>query len=155
MCGKNQISDKELASLFFVCLRCEAYLKYSADIARKSIMSELDTRLAAFEKSIYEYIDQRFKKETDELKLQIELKVDRSSKLLDKKLSDLDDEVRNTIDLVSKRLTKNENDFLRLESEFKCMSVKHTHEFNDLSPLVMLSRTKSHPWTCRVERRRL
>ena len=130
--GKAKVSDKELAGLFFVCLRCEAYLKYSADIARKSIMTELDIRLAALEKSIYQYIDQRFKKETDKLKLQLELKIDRSSKCLDEKLSELDGEVRDTIDSLSKRLEKSENDFSRLEFELKDLNAKHAHELNEL-----------------------
>ena len=57
--GHGKATEKELNKLFFVCLRCEAYLNYSAEIARKSIISDIDMKLEAIKIAIYETVDQK------------------------------------------------------------------------------------------------
>ena len=111
--GKLKSTDKELADMFFICLRCEDYLKYSAEIAHRSIMSELDRRLASIEKSVYNAIDDRLGK---------------LSEVFDKKLNAFESDFRNSIESLQRNLEEKELHIADLKNELKSL--------NDRYPLI-------------------
>ena len=83
--GHGKKTDKELSNFFFVCLKCEEYLNYSADIARKSFMTDLDVRLHDLRISIDKSIDEKIQLESERIDEKIRLecrKIMEEAKLL-------------------------------------------------------------------------
>lgn len=57
--GHGKISERELNKLFFVCQRCENFLSYGAEIARKSIATVLDNRIDDLKKVMLDTMDEK------------------------------------------------------------------------------------------------
>ena len=109
-------------SLYFICLRCESYLTYGAEIARNSIMTELDNKLGTMEKAIYKAIDNRFQEKIDEIKAQTEETVARLSKAMDQKFKALENYCRNSIQSFEKILDDEKSQVLSLKTDLKSLN---------------------------------
>ena len=89
--GHEKASGKELKRLFFVCLSCEDYLNYSAEIARKSLVADLDNRLDALKTSILETVDLKISRMKDSITQETKLLCDYLKVEFDRKLNDVSD----------------------------------------------------------------
>lgn len=65
--GHGRTSDKELNNLFFECLKCGTFLNYSAEIARKSFMTDFDNKLQDLRTSIDKALDEKIRLESDRI----------------------------------------------------------------------------------------
>jgi len=70
--GQGRSSDKDLNGFFFVCLRCETFLQYSAEIAKKSFLADFECRLSLLEKSIHEKVEERIRYERERTTQELE-----------------------------------------------------------------------------------
>lgn len=85
--GQARMSDKELNELFFVCLRCEEYIKYSSQIAQKSLMAEFDSKLSALKLAIHQSIDEKISSASAKILEQTNSMFDSFSKQFEGKLN--------------------------------------------------------------------
>ena len=70
--GHSKMPEKELKNIFFVCLKCKAYLEYSAQIAQESFLSELDTRLNSLKDSILKMVDAKIEEKFKEFSSKVQ-----------------------------------------------------------------------------------
>ena len=125
--GQAKKSDKELSNLFFVCLRCEAYLKYSAEIAHKLISSELDAKLTALKESIHETIEEKITNERALILEQTNSLFDSFSRQFEDKLgevkrvaADAERSVHGLLKVQEKSIQTLQTEFLELKN--KCLA---------------------------------
>lgn len=70
--GHSKMSERELKNMFFVCLKCKAYLEYSAQIAKESFLSELDSRLDSLKNSILRMVDDKIEEKFKEFSSKVQ-----------------------------------------------------------------------------------
>lgn len=130
--GKSKISDKELMGLFFICLRCERYLEYGAEISRKTLMTEFDNKLIALEESILKTINERFEKEVEYLKRHTMSLLDQSTKLYEDKLKNLNSDVQVSLDSFERLLKEKDKAIVSLKSELQSLNEQCTHNLSEM-----------------------
>ena len=130
--GLAKKSEKELNNLFFVCLKCEAYLNYSAEIARKSVMSELDDKLHNLKSSILQSVDEKIKNESTLIKQQAQALCDSVIKQFDEKISELRSHTNDANEFVLSALRNKESKVSTLQSGFQSLNEKYLTEVNAL-----------------------
>lgn len=87
--GRPKVSDKELNNMFFLCTRCETYLSYSADMSRKSIMSEMDCKIKELKESLFKVIDEKITSECSKISARTNCRIDSISKSFGEKIEEL------------------------------------------------------------------
>lgn len=117
--GHGKCSDKELKNLFFVCSRCEMYLNYSADIARKSFMDELEARLDTFKKDLFLSIDNKIREEKEKIiqhneSLALSLKTD-----IEESLNELKKQTTEANDFALALIKDNEQNIRKISKDQK------------------------------------
>ena len=87
--GHAKMPDKDLNNFFFVCSKCKAFLEYSADIARASLLSELETKLNVFQISILEKVEDRLRAECTNLSRETKSVIDSFTSHINEKINEV------------------------------------------------------------------
>lgn len=128
--GRQKASDKELNNIFFVCTRCETYLSYSADIAKKNIMSEIDSKINDLKKSLYQAIDEKIGLEFSRISTQTNTLIDASTQRFGEKIDGLRIQVTEANDFVLNTLQEKHKKMKQIEEE---MSNVKSHCLNEIN----------------------
>ena len=114
--GHSKTTDREMQNIFFVCTTCESYINYSAEIARKSIMNELDIKLDKLKHSIYQSIDEKIQVESAKILEQTQSLYNTWSENIMEKLNEVRNQATDANDLAinfmkesNQKITENQN----------------------------------------------
>lgn len=130
--GRAKLSDKELKSLFFICLRCETFLKYGADIAREGFIRELDQKLEILKQSLNETIDRKIQEECTRLEAHTDSLIESLSIRVDEKFEEVRAQFTTSNDFVQSTLASNKNAILATQSDLHALKDKCESEVSIL-----------------------
>ena len=150
--GQGRTPDKELNNLFFVCLKCEAYLNYSADIARKSFMADLDSKLQDLRSSIDRSIDEKIRQESDKIMEQTKLLCESVARKCDEKIKEVKNLANDTGELNLSLVKEKFANIDGLRSEFQSLKRSLTKDTTDLTNACDTMR--NHIRTLELEKRK-
>ena len=129
--GRPKVSDKELNMLFFVCTRCETYLSYSADIAQKTIMNKIDTKMNELEKSLLQTINEKINFECSKISAQTNTLIDSFKRCFEEKIEELKSKSTATNNFVKDSLQDKDKKVKQLQDEFLVVKSHCQNELNE------------------------
>ena len=130
--GHAKSTEKELRKLFFVCLRCETYLNYSAEIARKSLMVTLDEKLESFKQSVFKIIDEKIDLEFAKFTKQTQSIFDDTVQQFQLKVDQVKAEAHDAVKSVALSLKDTVNRISKTEAEQQKQNELHSNQINEL-----------------------
>lgn len=130
--GQARKSDKELNNLFFVCLQCEDYLKFSAQIVQKPLMTEFDSKLSALKLSILQTIEEKITFESTKILNKAQSMFDLLSQKFEEEIKDMKREMADAHELVLGLLKDKDEKIDALQSELQQFKAKCSSEIDGL-----------------------
>lgn len=140
--GQAKTSDKDLQNLFFVCLRCESYLNYGAEIARKSFIKVLDDKLDSLKQSIYDTIDEKIRSEGEKLLQQSQLVSQSMAKEFDEKLDEVRKLATEANDFTLALIKENNEKVAKFQADFQTHPSRDSIETDELKVSVKTMQEK-------------
>ena len=128
--GRPKVSDKELNNMFFVCTRCETYLSYSADIARKTIMMEIDLKIDELKKSLHHKFDTKINLECSKISAQTNALIDSFTHRFEGRLEDLRSQATEANDLVRGLILEKDTKVNEMQDEISSLKSHCLGEIN-------------------------
>lgn len=130
--GHAKTPEKEINNLFFVCSKCKTFLEYSADIARTSILSDLDNKLDSFQRLILDKVEDRLKAECANLSRETKSLIDSFSSNINEKLNEVKLQANEANEFTLSLLRDKEKDFDVLKTDVNNQVESLTNELNVL-----------------------
>ena len=130
--GYSRSSDKEISNIFFVCSRCETFLKYSADIAQKALLGKMDKKLDDLKESIYRTLEERLAAENQRIIEQTKAIMNSAIEEMNLKLSDLNKSTEKANETIQSVLKSHEAKMITLESVVEDQATRFANELQHL-----------------------